>query len=56
LVVKGIVYSDDRPAAVVGNDIVFEGDTVGGAKVVKINQDSVEFQTNEKKWTQKVER
>jgi len=56
LVVKGIVFSDDRPAAVIGNDIVFEGDTVGGATVLKINEDSVEFQMNDKKWTQKVNR
>jgi hypothetical protein len=54
LVVKGIVYSDDKPAAVIGNDIVFEGDTVGGAKVLKINEDSVEFQKNDKKWIQKL--
>jgi hypothetical protein len=55
-VVKGIVYSEDNPCAVVGDRIVSVGDTVGGATVVKINTDSVEFAMGDKNWTQKVER
>ncbi len=55
-VVKGIVYSDDNPCAVVGDRIVSAGDVVAGAKVDKINRDSVEFSMGDKKWTQKVER
>lgn len=55
-VVKGIVYSEDNPCAVVGERIVSVGDTVNGATVVKINPDSVEFAAGDKKWTQKVER
>jgi hypothetical protein len=55
-VVKGIVYSADNPCAVVGDRIVSVGDTVGDAKVVKINPDSVEFTMGDKTWTQKVER
>jgi hypothetical protein len=55
-VVKGIVYSEDNPCAVVGDRIVSAGDTVGGATVVKINPDSVEFTMGDKNWTQKVER
>jgi septal ring-binding cell division protein DamX len=55
-VVKGIVYSTDNPCAVVGDRIVSAGDTVGDAKVVKINPDSVEFAMGDKTWTQKVER
>jgi hypothetical protein len=55
-VVKGIVYSEDNPCAVVGERIVSVGDTVNGATVVKINPDSVEFADGDKKWTQKVER
>ena len=54
--VKGIVYSDDNPCAVVGDRIVSAGDVVAGAKVEKINRDSVEFSMGDKKWTQKVER
>ena len=55
-VVKGIVYSEDNPCAVVGERIVSVGDTVNGATVMKINPDSVEFTAGDKKWTQKVER
>jgi hypothetical protein len=54
--VKGIVYSDDNPCAVVGDRIVSAGDVVQGATVVKINRDSVEFAIGDKNWTQKVER
>ncbi|GEM_PF-738913 len=55
-VVKGIVFSEDSPSAVVGERIVTAGDTVAGAKIEKINRDSVEFSMGDKKWTQKVER
>jgi hypothetical protein len=55
-VVKGIVYSEDNPCAVVGDRIVSAGDTVAGATVIKINPDSVDFAMGDKKWTQKVER
>jgi hypothetical protein len=55
-VVKGIVYSEDKSCAVVGDQIVSAGDTVGGATIVKINPDSIEFTTGDKNWTQKVKR
>lgn len=55
IVVKGIVYSEDNPSAVVGDRIVVAGDTVGGAKIVKINPGSVEFAAGDKKWSQEVE-
>jgi hypothetical protein len=55
-VVKGIVYSEDNPCAVVGDRIVSAGDIVDGATVVKISPDSVEFAAGDKKWSQKVER
>jgi hypothetical protein len=53
--VKGIVFSEDKPCAVVGDRVVFVGEVVQGATVVKINPDSVEFQMGDKKWTQEVE-
>ena len=56
LAVKGIVYSQNNPSAVIGNQIVHEGETVLGATVVKINKDSVELEMNGKRWTQKVRR
>ena len=56
LVVNGIIYSLENPSAVVANQIVYEGDKVLGAAIVKINRDSVEFEMNGNKWTQKVQR
>jgi hypothetical protein len=56
MVVKGIVYSVDNPSAIIGTDVVKEGDKISGVTVLKINRDSVEFQLNEKRWTQKVQR
>ena len=56
LIVRGIVYSEDNPAAVVSDQIVHEGDKVLGATIVKIDKDSVEFEMNGKSWIQKVQR
>jgi outer membrane biosynthesis protein TonB len=54
LIVKGILYSEDNPSAVIGNQIVHEGETIRGVSVIKISQDSVEFEMNGKRWTQKI--
>lgn len=56
LIVKGIVYSEGNPSAVIGNQIVHEGDTVLDVAIIKINENSVEFEANGKKWTQKVQK
>jgi hypothetical protein len=56
LIVRGIVYSKDNPSAVIGDQILHQGDKVLGAVIIKINEDSVEFEANGKKWTQKVQR
>ncbi len=56
LIVKGIVYSKDKPSAVIGNQIVHEGDKVLDTVIIKINENSVEFEANNKRWTQKVQR
>jgi len=55
ITLKGIVYSEDDPSAIIGTEIVHEGSIVSGATVVKINKDSVEFERNGKRWTQKVQ-
>jgi hypothetical protein len=55
LVVKGIIYNERNPSALVGTDIVHEGDKISGITVVKITQNSVEFEMNGKKWTQHVQ-
>lgn len=55
LVVTGILHSEDHPAALIGTHIVYEGETIAGATVVKINLDSVEFEMDGKRWTERVQ-
>jgi len=54
-VVKGILYSEDNPSAIIGTQIFHKGDKVSGATVVQINKDGVEFEMDGKKWKQGVE-
>jgi type II secretory pathway component PulC len=54
LVVTGIVTTEQTPRALIGTEIVEQGQTIMGATVIKINPDSVEFEMDGKKWTQKV--
>jgi len=54
IIVRDIVYSHDRPSAVIGTKIVYVGDKVNDATIVKINRDSIEFEKDEKRWVQKV--
>ena len=56
LVVKGIVYSQERSSAVIGTRMVHQGDKVKGITVVKINKKDVVFEYNGKQWQQGVER
>lgn len=55
LTVRGIVVSRGRSSAIVGERIVFEGETVRGATIRKIGKDSVEFERDGKIWTQQVQ-
>jgi len=55
LIVKSILYSEDNSSAVIGNSIVHEGEKIRGVSVIKISKDSVEFEMNGKRWTQKVQ-
>jgi len=52
--IKGILYSEENPSAIIGTEIIHEGGMVSGAIVIKINKDSVEFERDGKSWTQKV--
>jgi hypothetical protein len=56
LIVKGIVYSEDNPSAVIGGQIVHQGDKILDVTITKINENSVEFEANGKKWMQSVQR
>ncbi len=46
VVLKGIVHGKDKANAIVGMQIVREGDKIGDITVVKINRSSVEFERN----------
>jgi cation transport ATPase len=54
-VVNGILYSEDKPSAVVGDQIIHEGDILRYFNVVRIYKDKVEFEKNDKRWTQSIE-
>jgi hypothetical protein len=46
-----IAYSDS-PSVLIGKELLSEGDTIRGVKVVKINRDTVEFEKDGARWTQ----
>ncbi len=54
LVVTGILYSEDRPSAIVNTQLVHEGQQISGATVDKIESDGVQFERNGRKWKQGV--
>lgn len=53
--VTGILYSNDRPAAIIGYRIVHEGETIRDVEVVKIHKDKVEFEKDGMRWTQTIQ-
>lgn len=54
MTVRGIVYSSDKPSAIIADQIVFEGDVIVGVKIIKIEKDFVEFEKEGKRWQQQV--
>jgi len=54
IALTGILYAEGNSSAVVDGKIVHEGDTINGAKVIKIHRDKVEFERASKRWTQQV--
>lgn len=56
LVVKGIVFSQNKPSAIINSEILTEGQTINGVTIVRITKDTVEFKSNDKQWTQQVQR
>lgn len=50
----GIVYTENRPSAIIDHQIVHNGDTLHGVKVAAIYKDQVEFEKNGQKWQQTV--
>lgn len=51
---RGILYSERKPSAIIDSRIVHEGDMVQGVRVVKINKRSVEFEAAGRSWSQQV--
>ena len=53
-VVTGILFSEESPLAVINGNVIGEGKSVNGVKVIKIHQDYVEFENANHRWSQKV--
>lgn len=56
LLVKGIVFSQNKPSALINNEIVGVGEVLNGISIVRIDKSEVEFECNGKRWTQPVQR
>lgn len=55
LAVRGIVYSTEKPSAIIGDLVMVEGQTISGVKVISITRETVEFEKDGKRWTQGVQ-
>lgn len=53
--VTGVLYSADKPSAIVDRKIVHEGDTIHGVTVVNIYENKVKFKKSGRSWEQKVQ-
>jgi type II secretory pathway component PulC len=54
LVLRGVLYSTNKPAAIVDTHLVHEGEQVTGVTVIKIERDGVVFEANGERWKQTV--
>lgn len=54
-VVTGIMYDPENPCAIIGGEVVHEGETIGGYRVIKIHRDRVELEKNGKRVTEPVQ-
>ena len=54
--VGGICYSTDKQSAIIDEKVMYEGDIIDGATIVKIYKDKVVFAKNGRKWIQKIKR
>lgn len=52
---KGIIWDEKFPYALIGTSVVIEGDIIAGKKVIKINKDSVVLDNNGKEEIMKLE-
>lgn len=56
LTVKGIVFSKNKPSALINNEILQEGQIFNGVTIVRIDRTEVEFEFGDQRWTQPVQR
>ncbi|MBN2269019.1 MAG: hypothetical protein JXN61_00295 [Sedimentisphaerales bacterium] len=52
--VTGIIYSDDKSSAVIGNSLVHEGDMLYDVRIIKIHHERVEFERDGQIWSQRL--
>jgi len=50
--ITGIIYTEEKPSVLIDGEIVYEGDTIHGVKVIKIHRDKAQFAKKNKRWTQ----
>jgi hypothetical protein len=55
-IVKGIVFSQTNPSAIINNEIYVVGQRVNGALITNITKTAVEFEVNGNRWSQQVQR
>jgi hypothetical protein len=53
--VTGIMYNQENPCAIVYGEVVHEGDTIRGYKVVEIRREEVEFEKDGEGLTKRVD-
>ncbi|RKY06013.1 MAG: hypothetical protein DRP65_12335 [Planctomycetota bacterium] len=52
--VTAILYTIGGSSVVIDDEILYEGDTIHGVGIIKINQDTVEFAKGAHRWTQRI--
>ena len=52
--VKGILYTVVDSSAMIDNQVLKEGDTIYGTRIVKIYPKKVEFEKDGKHWAQRI--
>jgi hypothetical protein len=52
--ISGIVYSEKKPTVLINGQVVFEGQAVNGATILKISRNAVEFEKDGRQWTRHV--
>jgi hypothetical protein len=50
--ITGILYSGEKPAAMINTDIIYEGTVINNIRVLRIDPKKVHFEKNGKIWTQ----